>query len=57
MLSKILHCTIEENESSIKAMFSDGSFFLKGFCKQFNIYLLFRSQRPKTTGICNKDPY
>ena len=37
-------------------MFFDGSFFLKGFCKLFNIHLLFRSQRPKTTGICNKDP-
>ena len=29
MLSKILLCTIEENESSIKAMFFDGSFFFK----------------------------
>ena len=38
-------------------MFFDGSFFfLKGFCKQFNIHLLFRSQRPKSTSICNKDP-
>ena len=36
-------------------MFFDGSFFLKGFCKQFNIHLLFRSERPKTTGICYKD--
>ena len=37
-------------------MFLDGSFFfffffLKEFCKQFNIHLLIRSQRPKTTGI------
>ena len=40
----------------IKAMFSDRSFFfLKEFCKQFNIHLPIRSQRPKTTGICDKD--
>ena len=26
------------------------------FCKQFNIHLLIRSQRPKTTGICKKRP-
>ena len=37
-------------------MFFDGSFFFKEFCKQFNIHLLIRSQRPKTTGICNIDP-
>ena len=39
-------------------MFFDGSFFfffyIKEFCKQFNIHLLIRSQRPKTTGICKK---
>ena len=37
-------------------MFFDGSFFFKEFCKQFNIHLLIRSQRSKTTGICNIDP-
>ena len=36
-------------------MFSDRSFFLMAFCKQFNIDLPIRSQRPKTTGICDKD--
>ena len=56
MLSEILLCTIRVNASSIIAMFFDGSFLKKEFCKQFNIHLLIRSQRPKTTGICNKDP-
>ena len=37
-------------------MFFDESFcVLKEFCKQFNILLPIRSQRPKTTGICDKD--
>ena len=57
MLSKVFLCTIRGNDSSIKAMFFDGSFFfLKEFCKQFNIHLLIRSKRPKTTGIYKKDP-
>ena len=38
-----------------KAMFFDVSFFLKEFCKQFNINLRIRSQRPKTNGICDKN--
>ena len=37
-------------------MFFDGFFFLKEFCKQFNIHLLIRSQRPKITSICKKRP-
>ena len=28
---------------------------LKEFCKQFNIHLYIRSQRPKTNGISDKD--
>ena len=56
MLSKILLYTIRENQSPIKAMFFDGSFFLlKEFCKQFNIHWRIRSQKPKTTGIRDKD--
>ena len=39
----------------IKAMFSNGS-VLKEFCKQFNIHLRTKSQGPKTTAICDKDP-
>ena len=29
---------------------------LKEFCKQFNIHLFIIFQRPKTTGILDKDP-
>ena len=36
------------DEISLKALFFDGSFFLKEFCKQFNIHFRIRSERPKT---------
>ena len=54
MLSKILLCTIRgKKQSSLMDHLKKEK---KEFCKQFHIHLLIRSQRPKTTGICNKDP-
>ena len=57
MLSEILLCTIKGKLVFHKShVFLIDHFFKKEFCKQFNIHLLFRSQRPKTTSTCNKDP-
>ena len=48
MLSKILLCTIRGKWVFHKShVFWWIIFFKKEFCKQFNIHLLFRSQRPK----------
>ena len=41
------------HDCKVNALPHDHGHHNKGFCKQFNIHLLFRSQRPKTTGICN----
>ena len=38
-----------------KPCFLTDHFISKEFCKQFNIYLPVRSQRPKTTVICEKE--
>ena len=55
-ISKILVYIIRKKQVSHKSHVFEISFFFKEFCKQFNINLCIRSQRPKPNGICYKDP-